>query len=761
VVVTAQSRSQDVQKVPIAVQAVSADEIQNLAATDLGKMSMYVPGLAISDEQPTQPIFSIRGISTRDFGIGSDSAVGVYVDGVYAGRSGGTLLAFNDIKRIEVLKGPQGTLFGRNTAAGAISVITNEPSDILEGKVTLRAGNYGRQYGDALINVPLTDDVAIRVSGYDNQSDGWLKDDATGQRYGKDDDWGTRAAVRWSPTSESKVLLSWDHERLDQPPRPAIGLVALSDDTTERAPYPADPSTYLNPLHAPLYNDAEGAAETRTFDGVTLAASQAYTWGEFKSTTAWRSFDTFNLGDYDGTNHETTYLDTANIESNDSWYQEFKFSGTTSRVDWVGGLSYYHERADQTNRVDTNTDTIDTLLSNQLGADLPLTSISEVMAGYGVPYSLVGGSWVEAMDNQLDYDSWAGFGDVIWHLTDRLNLTTGLRYTHDHKDFSWYNNPREAPELDEGLQALAASGLLSAFPDDVLALLAAVQSNLIYTDAVGTKVKSSNTWSKLSPRVVLDYALTPDSMVYGSFSKGYKAGGYDSTQVGSLFQPEDVSNYEVGYKATLPDLHLLFSSSAYYYRYDNIQTLTLDSSSDTLVPLYVTRVSDQEAQGLDVDLQWLPIRALKLGANASYIDATYRHGSTDEGVDLSNQPTGAPKYSFAATLGYTWFDVVGGSLEFDVSHAYVGKTRCNDQSAEQGQCDVSPNVAVGAAQNRTDSRIDWNSASGKLGIGVYVNNVFDKQYVTNVDYISLSTLGTPYAQISEPRMWGVELRSSF
>ena len=239
VTVTAQSRTQEVQSVPISMEIVTAKQIDTLAATDLSKMDIFVPGLVISAAQPTQPTYELRGISTSNFGIGTEPSVGVYVDGVYAARSGGALLAFNDIARVEVLKGPQGTLFGRNAAAGAISIVTNEPTDKFEGDARVRVGNDGRKYADALVNIPINQDMALRLSVLDNQSDGWIRDAATGKQYGGDNDWGTRAVFRWNVTDNTRVLLSWDHEKLNQTPEPAIGLIPLSNDTNERAPFPA------------------------------------------------------------------------------------------------------------------------------------------------------------------------------------------------------------------------------------------------------------------------------------------------------------------------------------------------------------------------------------------------------------------------------------------------------------------------------------------------------------------------------------------
>src|SRR5690349_5142550 len=160
VVVTAQQRTQSLQDVPIAMQVVDTDLINDVAAEDLGDLNGFVPGLVVSGDSPTQPRYQIRGIQTGDFGVGTDPAVGVYVDGIYAARSGASLLAFNDIERIEVLKGPQGTLFGRNSAAGAISIVTRQPSSEFDSLMRVRVGEYGKQYYEGMLNTPIGENVA-------------------------------------------------------------------------------------------------------------------------------------------------------------------------------------------------------------------------------------------------------------------------------------------------------------------------------------------------------------------------------------------------------------------------------------------------------------------------------------------------------------------------------------------------------------------------------------------------------------------------
>ena len=762
VTVTAQSRSQEVQSVPIALQIVTAKQVDTLAATDLSKMDIFVPGLVIDATQPTQPTYELRGISTSNFGIGTESAVGVYVDGVYAARSGGSLLAFNDIARIEVLKGPQGTLFGRNAAAGAISIVTNEPTDTFEGKARVRIGNDGRRYADALLNIPINKDMALRISVLDNQSDGWIKDQANGQHYGKDDDWGTRMVYRWNVTDNTRVLLSWDHEKLNQPPAPAIGLVPLSTDTNQRAPFPPDPATYLNPLHAPLYNDAIGASENRRFDGVTLSIDHSFSWGELVSTTAWRGFDTFNRGDYDGTDHVVTYLDTTNIEHNNSWYQEFKLSGNNDLMDWVAGVSYYQEQARQQSQTNINTNSLDTLAQNVYGIGTPLTEITQGLQAFGLNYNLLGDPWHEAISNDGNFKAYAAFGDVIWHVSDSFDITTGLRYTRDEKDFSWYNMPRSAPQFDATVAQLTQTGIFAILPPEAQQVLNAFGSNVIFPTAVGMPVYASNSWNNFSPRVVASYKFTPDVMGYASITRGYKAGGYNSVQAGSEFAPEKVTNYEAGIKSVFPQQNILLNASVYYYRYDNMQSLALDPNSPASgVPIYIVNSSNQEAKGLDFEAQWQPIENLRLGLIGAYIDSTYRKATAPDGTDLTGQPTGAPYFSGAASVAYTWRHVANGDLEFDLSQAYRGRTRCNSDSQLQGACNVSPNFPLGTSQQRTDARLDWHAPGDRWGVALYGTNVFNKRYVTGVNNISTSVFGTPFATVTPPRMWGLELRAKF
>jgi iron complex outermembrane receptor protein len=285
IVVTAQRREQKMQDVPIAVQVITTDMLTQHVSEDMAQLDKWIPGLVVSGDSPTQPHYQLRGIGASDFGVGTDPAVGVYIDGVYAARSGASFLAFNDVERIEVLKGPQGTLLGRSSAAGAISVVTRKPSDVLEGSADVRLGSEGKQRYEGMLNLPLAAGMALRFNALSNQSDGFLRDAATGQKLNPEKNWAARAAFRWDIAPGSKLLVSWNHDSVNQLARPAIGLIPVPADGSP-IPYPADPTgaTFLNPITAPIYNDVVGNSERRKFDDFMVQFQHRFGDVDFIST---------------------------------------------------------------------------------------------------------------------------------------------------------------------------------------------------------------------------------------------------------------------------------------------------------------------------------------------------------------------------------------------------------------------------------------------------------------------------------------------
>ncbi|HXY95870.1 MAG TPA: TonB-dependent receptor [Steroidobacteraceae bacterium] len=750
VTVTAQHRTQASQDVPIAMQVVTTQEMQNVEATDLARMDGYIPGLSVSDEQPTQPGYTLRGISISDFGIGTDAPIGIYDDGVYAGKTGGALLLFDDVQRVEVLKGPQGTLFGRNSAAGAISVVSNAPTDEFAANATARFGNYGTEYLDAMVNAPLGDSLFGRVSLVDNRSDGWLRDDATGADYHGDGDWGLRAQLLWKAPADTSVRLIWEHENLNQAARPAISVVPLPP-APGLPTYPPNPATWISPFTAPLMNDVVDGRETRSFDGLTLRIEHSFDFGDFTSISAWRHFDTFNREDQDGTDRLYLYFDDANIEDNTSYSQEFTLNGKTALADWVVGASYYYDDGSQDSQLNLYTDTIDTLLNNTQGIPGgvfgPISAVTQPLLGI----SLLGDPWQESMFNHLYARAAALYGDVIWHVAPQWNLTTGLRYTDDDKDFSWYNPTRTAAALDASLAELTAVGFpLPPFPYD---------QNLVFNYPVSTAApyRLHDSWSDVSPRAVLDYKPADSTLFYLSYSRGYEAGGYNALQPGAIYDPEYVSNYELGVKSELLDHRLLLNASVYYYLYTHLQNLTLVTNTG-VIPEYEVTTSDQHASGIDFETRWQATDAMSLRLIAAYIDQTYVSYVAPDGTNLAGQAVGTPFWSMAGGLDYRWHEVFGGNLTLTLQGAYTGAQRCNADSAAQGSCLSIPAFSIGTSETRADARLGWTSGGrAPVTVAVYGNNLFDKQYATGINNITATTLGTPFTDITAPRFFGVEL----
>jgi iron complex outermembrane recepter protein len=765
IVVTAQSRVQSQNDVPIAMQVLTAQQIVGLGANNLSDVNGYIPGLHVEGSQPTQPIFYLRGIGSGDFGIGTDSPVGVYVDGIYTGKTGGSLMDFNDVNRVEVLKGPQGTLFGRNSAAGAISIVTNQPGDNDEAEASLRYGSHDNVVAHGMVNVALSDTTAIRLSAVRNHSVGWITNADTGQKMGADGEWGTRLAFKWSPSADTKLVLTWEHEALDQPGAAAFGLVRVAPGAIPAIP--VTDSELIDPLDSPLRNAAL-SRENRHFDGESIRFETRLGPVTFTSNTAYRQFHSFNAEDNTGTDNPVTYLGTINAESNSSFQQELKFAAQNSLLDWIAGASFYRVHADQTSTIDTNTDSLDTLFSNNPGPPLfgmPLFGVLDTVLS--APGLGLGNPWTEAMLNTSVTTSYSLYGDLIWHLTPSTNLTTGLRATYDKKSMSWYTPPYSATALDD--QFVAATG--APFGDTAGAVLSALSgatvppiTNITYSNAAqtaSTPLAAEHHWTNLSPRVVLDQKLGDSAMIYASVARGYNAGGYDAQSPLARFDAEYMTNVELGIKSAIPAAHAYLEGSVFRYKFTNLQNITLVSAG--ALPVYDITTSDQSAYGVDLSGNIELVRHLTLFGAAEFLRQRYDAFSyidplTGQSVSLNGQAAGTAELVATGGLRLSWL-TFGGSTQLQAQTSYTGPTRCNTQIAEEYGCLHTPAVQTGIAQTRVDLRLGWQSPGGHFGIAVLINNALDRRYLTLAPNGGLGafTLGTPYATATAPRFIGIEL----
>ena len=767
ITVTAQSRSQSERDVPIAMQVVGEKQIGDLGAANLADINGYVPSLSVDASQPTQPVFYLRGIGASDFGIGTDAPVGVYVDGIYTGKTGGSLMNFNDVQRVEVLKGPQGTLFGRNSAAGAISIVTNEPEQAADANALVRFGRFDTVVTEAMVNAPLTDTTAVRLSAESKNSNGWVTNETTGQKMGGDATWGSRASFKWSPAADTKVVASWEHEALDQAARPGFSLVRVPAGTVPAIP--ATNAELINPLDAPLQNDAPDR-ESRTFDGLTVRVEMPLGAWRFSSNSAYRHFRSYNEESDDGTASTLTYLGTINAEVNSSFQQEFKLAAHDARLDWVAGASFYLVHADQASTVDTTTDSIDTLFSHNTGAPLfGLPLFGTLDQALGAPGLGLGNPWSEQMVNHSRSTAYSVYGDAIWHLAPATNLTAGLRETLDRKSVDWYVPAYSAPALDAqfapygGTFGQVAGSVLSALSGATVPPL----TNIIFSNAAATAatpVSASHGWSNLSPRLVLDRKFGADTMAYASVSKGYQSGGFDVFSPLARFEPEHMTNFEVGVKGSVPAIHAAFEASLFRYRFTNLQNITLVSAG--AVPVYDVTTSNQSAYGADLGGRVEVLHALSLFAAAEYLRQRYDQYSyadplTGLPVSLDGQPVGTPLLTVSGGARLAW-TTLGGRTELLVQGSHTSALRCNTQLIEEYSCLNTGTVQTGTAQSRVDLRLGWQTPDQHYGAALLVNNALNKQYVVTQQNGGQAafTLGVPDATVTPPRFVGVELNAS-
>ena len=804
VVVTAQLRKQSAEDVPIAMQVVGAEQIEAVGATDIHDLQTFVPGLTVTGSQ-TEPHFSLRGIRSNDFGVGTDPAVGLYIDGVYSSRSGASITAFDDVEQIEVLKGPQGTLLGRNSPAGAISITTNKPVDKYEGEISLRAGDYGDRRLEGMVNIPLTDTLYLRASGVLYATDGYYKDAVTGVNLEKGSEWNGKIALRWAPDDLTDATLTWRHDQLNGAPPASVNISPLVPQSTPpisfiypnvRPAFPYNPATLTDPVNTPYTSDLIGGHQERHLDDITLNLTHDFGFATLTSISNYRYFHTDNNESEDGTNDPWLYLSTDALEKNRQLYQELKFNHADENFDWVAGASYYREMADQERYVQGNTSSLDTAAYNTQGI-APFYTIDELLsaAGFGFPYTgFENQQWTEStINNGAHNTAYAGFADVIWHAFPKFDLTAGVRFTHDSKDYSWAIPTRYSPGIDSAIASFGGSTALTQILSQVLQgtglpapyaageaaqLVGATQSNFVYSTqaAYGRYFAASNSWNNLSPRVVADYELEKHMHVYASFSEGYKAGGFNSQQPptpstllasAAEFSPEKMYNYEIGAKTLFPDLGLQVNAAAFHYLYKNRQNIEFVQPCSTCIDEYVTQTEDDQANGVDLDILYMPIENLQFGFNGGWIDATVaKPGLTLPGEVpiVKGQPTGEPSFSFIFSVAYTVELDSDNSVRFDLNHAYRGETRCNNHTYSTtviSSCNEALPFDSNKVENTTDIRATFLTARGKYKISAFANNLFDNRWSTYTGGDGVDTLGTPTAEISPPRTFGVDLTAKF
>lgn len=782
IVVTAQKRAESVDDVPITINAFAAEGVRELGAQNVNDLGTFIPGVETNVGDTSQASFTIRGISTNDFGSGSDPAVAVYVDGVYTGHGGSALVNFNDIDRVEVLKGPQGTLFGRNAAAGAISISTKAPSQETEGYADVQVGNYNKQKVSLGFNTGLTDTLSLRVSGYVNSRDGFINNASdtgiAGDKLWIEDDQGLVGALLWQPTENTDVILRADYNKED-----SDGPIGSSFTLAENEDQLYDNYTTDNAG----YND-------RTIRGTSLTISHAMDEYTFTSITAKRGYEFHQNEEEDGTDKSRFFLTTDTIEEQSQFSQEFRLNYEDENLKWFVGASYFKDSIEQTYLVDATTITLDTFflvdafsdlvenpaayvdqnpalfgggmqgfittgIAPQLNSQLPPgISMEAVDIGNATVANLDAANggipWQEAMHNARELTSYAVYGDVTYSFTDRLDATLGLRWSKDSKDFeiqSNYTNNILIPTL-------SIAGMGSVPTSAVPGLPQAIPFGLIFFDEIGTAgnpEKKSDSWSSVDPRLVVNYAATDDTMLFASIAKGYKAGGFNSLGDDPSFDPEDVLNYELGVKSKFMDGRMRLNASIYQFDYDNLQILKL-SGPPGVIPTYNIKNADAMGRGFEFDWQFMASENLMLGANYGYVYTEYTRYEQFDGdapdFTLKGEPLSSmPKNKFNAMAEYSLNFAGDLVLRLRGDYNYTGD-RVNNSGVGAGQ-EIEGFQVMNARATLENDAGDWS-------VALYANNLTDEEYLWDIGGTG-DGLGSPVATRGMPRMYGIQARYNF
>ncbi|GAB3282413.1 TonB-dependent receptor [Parahaliea aestuarii] len=742
VVVTAQKREQNLQDVPLAVQALNADALRQNGIDSLSDISDISPGVKIADTQGAFSTAAVRGVSSFAFGFGLEESVPFYLDGVYLGNGSAMLGDLLDVQQVEVLKGPQGTLFGRNASGGAINVRTNRPGNEVEASVSVGAGNYDLRTVQTLFNAPLIEDKLLMRGGFSTRDrDGWQTNVVTGRKDGfAQDRWSGYVKALWLASDAVELEFSSDWSEQDD----HIGYEnanAINPLATWLAVYDqANPESFFDEKNNDFASgnnglsldmggftvpiipaDAVDPAQKRKIRGNSLKV----TWDinsalMLTSVSSYRQTDTAQAVDADGS--DLGLVNTSSSGSTEEYNQEIRLNYSSNAIDWFAGVNAYRQDRSATGYAFASS----------------IVSLGRLgLAGLGSNVS-------ESSAGSNKTESYAAFGDATWHVSNNLNLTAGLRYSYDAKSYR-----RE----DTGNDTFNGGGIL--FPN--LDQLADPDMQAVHDN-----------WSNISGRVAVDYHLTDDTMLYASVSQGYKSGGFnttltvESTDAGFItpayasepFDEETNINYEIGLKSKLLDGRLRLDSSIFQYIYKDLQILMGDSSSPVSRTINASEVT---GRGWETDLTFLATERLSLNLNLSLLNAEYSDDVYDaqgtKRVAKGTERPWAPEVSALIGINYEVPLADIGSLRTNLNYSYTDDHYQRSPSLVESLPDSANRQEAYSILN---GRISFYTPAENWEVAVWGKNLLDERYRSFINGSALSLGGVLQAVIAEPRTFGIE-----
>ena len=745
VVVTARHRHENVQKIPIAISVLSGQQLEERGITSLAQVQHATPNLVSYSANGRNSSIAIRGIGVDSASDGLDTTVGVYVDGVYLGRPGMALADLIDIQQIEVLRGPQGTLWGQNTAAGALNITTEPPRFTPGSTFEVSAGNYGYTQERASVTGPVNDKIAVRLTLYNTDRDGTLKNDGSSAQttVNSTNRFGGRLDVLLTPTPDLTVTLRADYWQ----ERDSQNATVISADVNTPAA-----AKELEALEEVAAADHINWAPTKSLNAASINSAQLQrnsTYGTsaqvdyrfddltLTSISALRSYNFNPLQDSDGTPLDILQINVA--QTHDTQIsQELRLAGPTDTpLDWQVGAFLFHQRLH------------DNYILNQYGADAATyyNDLNVLNGKSATLYKISTGAQYDDVVNTTE-DSAALFGQGTWHATDKLDATLGLRFTEDRRYGTANSTVNGTITNDYPAVPTSDNNLLKQ------GSIPASLTPLINTDAEFRGVNTSGTAG-------LSYKITPDTLVYGNFADGYQAGGINldvavpASEV--KIAPVVDDDWTVGVKSALFNHSLIIDADAFFdniYNYQaNIQPLNGAKS-------YLANIKGIRTEGIEGDISWLPIEGLLLQANGDYDNAYYT--SYDNGQCPAEYTGSAPacnETNRAVYFAPKWNGNFTGEYSRPINEKLEGYgiaqySYTSGYYEAANDSEYTWQTGYGITNLRAGVRID----NDKYDLSVWTNNVFNVKYFTT---INTSAYGFASGSLGDPLTAGVTFRANF
>ena len=712
---------------PVSVSALSADFIKKTNTSNIAQISQLVPSLSFTFFNARNANLNIRGLG-NNVGLANDGiepGVGFYVDGVYYQRPATATFDLIDVAQVEVLNGPQGTLFGKNSTAGAITIVTEAPKFTPEFTGELSGGNYGYFQQWYALSGPLIDDkLAGRITFSTTTHNGYLYNTTKGGDVNDYRDINVRAQLLWTPTSNFKMRLIGDYsnqktnccdevlDRIVSPPngKNFVGLAESFGYTPVVNPYNRIAVSNA-PIHANQESGGVSAQEDWSLPAFTLT-----------SISSWRFWNWWPANDSDYS--PIPVINAAqNGDYQDQYSQELRISSSgNNRIDYVGGVFAFYEH-------------LKALGETQYGQAATAFLLSPKLP------SLVANGYTLNTYPVYKTTSLAAFGQATWHITSKFNLTGGMRYTYDKKDGTY--------------QQVASGGV---------PLTGALGVLLPYRNALGTDdaFAASTDKGDLSGMVDLSYQATRNVMAYVTYSKGFKSGGLNLTQLPAnvpvVIAPESIDMVEGGVKSTLFNHRLTLNGDIFFENDTNYQANLVDTE---LLKLYLSNIPKVQSQGAEVNLNAQPFDGLSIYGSAIYDKAIYaEYPNAPCGLEHITQPfcnlngaplAGVPKWTVSAGGEYDHgFNF--GSRELT---GYLGLDYTYRSSLYSAATDSIYSRLPGLSL--LNMRLGVREGTGKWDLYLWAKNI------SNVNYLSFvgtgpGNTGALYSQLGDPRTYGVTLR---